>query len=287
MIAILHIDTCQSCDGSSNMSESIRDSLHAKIQLAIFSICALIALIGIIGNIALILSYKRKGLNTRFNQLLVTLATFDLIFLLVIPSVPASFYFVSTAKTNGFLALFNIAYIVSYTALKGSIFTTIAITAERYLVDCKSVNTTKYSIWYTIGTIITAALVLSLPSMSFTADFLAADEETKAKTYLTATASINLILVSVIPTIILICMNVELRKYLKECVEQLNSYRGSINTASNLNLAKSTFQAKFALTISSIFVASQILLWIPNIYKVSHNIMKELLDLQKRFFFSL
>ena len=272
------------------MSESteskINDSLDAKatILLGIFLISALIALIGIIGNIALILFYKKKGLNTRFNQLLVTLATFDLIFLLVIPSVPASFYFVSTAKTNGFLALFNIAYIVSYTALKGSIFTTIAITAERYLVDCKSVNTTKYSIWYTIGTIITAALVLSLPSMSFTADFLAAKEETKAEKYLTATASINLILVSVIPTIILIYMNVELRKYLKECVEQLNSYRGSINTASNLNLAKSTFQAKFALTISSIFVASQILLWIPNIYKVSHKIRKELLDLQKQFF---
>ena len=286
---------------SESTESNIRDSLHPEIQLAIFSICALIALIGIIGNIALILSYKRKGLNTRFNQLLVTLATFDLIFLLVIPSVPASFYFVSndapgrsgrflgtpnsTAKTNGFLALFNIAYIVSYTALKGSIFTTIAITAERYLVDCKSVNTTKYSIWYTIGTIITAALVLSLPSMSFTADFLAADEETKAENYLMATASINLILVSVIPTIILMYMNVELRKYLKECVEQLNSYRGSINTASNLNLAKSTFQAKFALTISSIFVASQILLWIPNIYKVSHKIRKELLYLQKRFFF--
>ena len=271
---------------SSNMSESTESNIY-YILLVIFSICALIALIGIIGNIALILTYRRKGLNTRFNQLLVTLATFDLIFLLVIPSVPASFYFVSIAKTNGFLALFNIAYIVSYTALKGSIFTTIAITAERYLVDCKSVNTTKYSIWYTIGTIITAALVLSLPSMSFTADFLAAKEETKAEKYLMATASINLILVSVIPTIILIYMNVELRKYLKECVEQLNSYRGSINTASNLNLAKSTFQAKFALTISSIFVASQILLWIPNIYKVSHNIMKELLDLQKRFFFSL
>ena len=251
-------------------NDDINDSLHAKVLLAIFSIGALIVLIGIIGNIALIVTYKRKGLNTRFNQLVVTLATFDLIFLLVIPSVPATFYFVSTQQTNNaVLVLFNIAYIVSYTSFKGSIFTTMAITAERYLVDCKSVNTNKYSIWWTIGTIVTAALVLSLPSLSFTANFLAAGEETKAESYLTATATINLILVSVIPTLILIYMNVALRKNLKACMEQFKSNRGSFNPASNISLEKSIFQAKFALIVSSIFVASQICSWIPLVYKVS------------------
>ena len=252
-------------------NDDINDSLHAKVLLAIFSIGALIVLIGIIGNIALIVTYQRKGLNTRFNQLMVTLATFDLIFLLVIPSVPATFYFVSTQQTDAVaaLVLFNIAYIVSYTSFKGSIFTTMALTAERYLVDCKSVNTNKYSIWWTIGTIVTAALVLSLPSLSFTANFLAAGEETKAESYLTATATINLILVSVIPTLILIYMNVALRKNLKACTEQFKSNRGSFNPASNISLEKSIFQAKFALIVSSIFVASQIFSWIPLVYKVS------------------
>jgi len=252
-------------------NDDINDSLHAKVLLAIFSIGALIVLIGIIGNIALIVTYKRKGLNTRFNQLMVTLATFDLIFLLVIPIVPATFYFVSTQQTDAVaaLVLFNIAYIVSYTSFKGSIFTTMAITAERYLVDCKSVNTNKYSIWWTIATIVTAALVLSLPSLSFTANFLAAGEETKAESYLTTTATINLILVSVIPTLILIYMNVALRKNLKACIEQFKSNRGSFNPASNISLEKSIFQAKFALIVSSIFVASQIFSWIPLVYKVS------------------
>jgi len=46
-------------------NDDINDSLHAKVLLAIFSIGALIVLIGIIGNIALIVTYKRKGLNTR------------------------------------------------------------------------------------------------------------------------------------------------------------------------------------------------------------------------------
>ena len=86
--------------------DDISDSLLAKVLLATFLIGALIVLIGIIGNIALIVTYKRKGLNTRFNQLVVTLATFDLIFLLVIPSVPAIFYFVSTQPTNAVLVLF-------------------------------------------------------------------------------------------------------------------------------------------------------------------------------------
>ena len=263
-------------------NDDINDSLHAKVLLAIFSIGALIVLIGIIGNIALIVTYKRKGLNTRFNQLVVTLATFDLIFLLVIPSVPATFYFVSTQQTNAVLVLFNIAYIVSYTSFKGSIFTTMAITAERYLVDCKSVNTNKYSIWWTIGTIVTAALVLSLPSLSFTANFLAAGEETKAESYLTATATINLILVSVIPTLILIYMNVALRKNLKACIEQFKSNRGSFNPASNISLEKSIFQAKFALIVSSIFVASQICSWIPLVYKVS---LHELFTLSSKMIF--
>ena len=257
--------------GAPSDVDDISDSLNAKVLLAIFSIGALIVLIGIIGNIALIVTYKRKGLNTRFKQLVVTLATFDLIFLLVIPSVPATFYFVSTQQTDAVaaLVLFNIAYIVSCTSFKGSIFTTMAITAERYLVDCKSVNTNKYSIWWTIATIVTAALVLSLPSLSFTANFLAAGEETKAESYLTATATINLILVSVIPTLILIYMNVALRKNLKACIEQFKSNRGSFNPASNISLEKSIFQAKFALIVSSIFVASQIFSWIPLVYKVS------------------
>ena len=142
-IVLFNMSKSKLLTGAPIDEDGISDSLNAKVLLAIFSIGALIVLIGIIGNIALIVTYKRKGLNTRFKQLVVTLATFDLIFLLVIPSVPATFYFVSTQQTNAVLVLFNIAYIVSYTSFKGSIFTTMAITAERYLVDCKSVNTNK------------------------------------------------------------------------------------------------------------------------------------------------
>ena len=102
-------------------------TLNATILLTILAICAFIALFGIIGNIALIIKYKRNGLNVvRCQHLMLTLAIFDLTFLLTIPCVLTSFYFLTTDDID--TTLFNITYILMQFAWKGSVFTTVAIT---------------------------------------------------------------------------------------------------------------------------------------------------------------
>ena len=89
-----------------------------------FTICGFVWLFGIIGNALLILTYKRKGLDVRFNQLMVTLAVFDISFLLTTPFVLWLFKTANNPEV-GFEFLWNTVFILNQLALKGSIFTTI------------------------------------------------------------------------------------------------------------------------------------------------------------------
>ena len=89
---------------------------------AMFTICGFVWLFGIIGNALLILTYKRKGLDVRFNQLMVTLAVFDISFLLTTPFV---LWLFKNHTEVGFEFLWNTVFILNQLALKGSIFTTI------------------------------------------------------------------------------------------------------------------------------------------------------------------
>ena len=89
-----------------------------------FTICGFVWLFGIIGNALLILTYKRKGLDVRFNQLMVTLAVFDISFLLTTPFVLWLFK-TDNHSEFGFEFLWNTVFILNQLALKGSIFTTI------------------------------------------------------------------------------------------------------------------------------------------------------------------
>ena len=91
---------------------------------AMFTICGFVWLFGIIGNALLILTYKRKGLDVRFNQLMVTLAVFDISFLLTTPFVLWLFKTDNHSEV-GFEFLWNTVFILNQLALKGSIFTTI------------------------------------------------------------------------------------------------------------------------------------------------------------------
>ena len=101
------------------------------------SICGVVWLLGIIGNSALIFTYKRKGLDVRFNQLMVTLAVFDIIFLVTTPILPHALRLVGNVTRNetstefvyhpsgSGLVFWNSVYILNALAFKGSIFTTI------------------------------------------------------------------------------------------------------------------------------------------------------------------
>ena len=113
-------------------NETVTKTASAAIKTAsaaMFTICGFVWLFGIIGNALLILTYKRKGLDVRFNQLMVTLAVFDISFLLTTPFVLWLFH-VHPFKTDnhsevGFEFLWNTVFILNQLALKGSIFTTI------------------------------------------------------------------------------------------------------------------------------------------------------------------
>ena len=106
-------------------NETVTKTASAAIKTAsaaMFTICGFVWLFGIIGNALLILTYKRKGLDVRFNQLMVTLAVFDISFLLTTPFV---LWLFKTANQVGFEFLWNTVFILNQLALKGSIFTTI------------------------------------------------------------------------------------------------------------------------------------------------------------------
>ena len=108
-------------------NETVTKTASAAIKTAsaaMFTICGFVWLFGIIGNALLILTYKRKGLDVRFNQLMVTLAVFDISFLLTTPFVLWLFKTASHSEF-GFKFLWNTVFILNQLALKGSIFTTI------------------------------------------------------------------------------------------------------------------------------------------------------------------
>ena len=209
----------------------------------------------------------------RCQHLMLTLAIFDLTFLLTIPSVLTSFYFLTTDDID--TTLFNITYILMQFrfrfAWKGSVFTTVAITLERYLVDCRSININKYSFLLTLSIIVISALVLSLPALSFTANFLRAGLKSEADNYMMATAILHFIAVGLFPPASLIYMNMALKENLGACREQLKSFRrrGSVCPSSIANVKKSVYQANFAFIITCILLRSQILSWIPMIVKVT------------------
>ena len=82
-----------------------------------------IGIFGFIGNLALIYTYSKKNLQIRFNVLMITLATFDIMYLI----------FDSTTYLTDFWILINFRGF----AFTGSVITTVTISLERYLVLCK------------------------------------------------------------------------------------------------------------------------------------------------------
>ena len=270
-----------------------------EISITIFALCGLVWLLGIIGNSALIFTYRSKGLTDRFNQLMVLLAVFDGVFLLTAPAVIPAFHMVgseilATSPTMGSTGsndelaaqliagsthestsesfsqygkiLLNILVILNQSALKGSIFTTIALSADKYLTECLGINTAKHTIWVTIGAISTLALLLSLPSPSFYFDI-------QSYNYLIGTMAFHFVITGLLPFAFLICLNVNLWKLLKECDQHLHSQspttRFSINMNTAKNLQESMFQTKLSMINSFIFISSQTLSWGPLIYMIS------------------
>ena len=102
------------------------------IQNAIYGVSGITWLLGMFGNIALIAIYSKKNLNLRFNKLMITLAIFDLSYLTVHMCL-----FINSVTLGVTSVTHMIFGFLGYCAFKGSAFTTIAISLERYLILCK------------------------------------------------------------------------------------------------------------------------------------------------------
>ena len=152
----------------------------------------------------------------------------------------------------------------------------IAVSLDKYFeTSTKSVNTAKYTFRYTIATILTSAMVLSLPSPSFYFYLLTSSGPETSYNYLFGSMIFNLVIAGLIPFGVLIFMNVALYKWFKECIQTIRSNRGSITDGS---LDKSMFQTKLTIFISLIFIVSQCFSWIPLIYVISNQDSSTLLE---------
>ena len=100
----------------------------------ILELLCLIGLIGILGNVGLIVSHACKGVQQRFNCLIVMLGAFNLCYL-------------SSAMIGQILDFLRISKLTQVSSQpfvffrifskKGSIFTTVALATEKYLKLCK------------------------------------------------------------------------------------------------------------------------------------------------------
>ena len=86
---------------------------------------------GLIGNIALIAIFLKKDKSVRFNNLILTLAVFDVIYLCMEITASMAYYFDELALEQKIAKFVNVAFSMSY-------FTAIAISLERYCMLCRN-----------------------------------------------------------------------------------------------------------------------------------------------------
>ena len=86
---------------------------------------------GLIGNIALIAIFLKKDKSVRFNNLILTLAVFDVIYLCMEITASMAYYFDEFGLDQKIGNFVNVAY-----SLSG--FTAIAISIERYCMLCRN-----------------------------------------------------------------------------------------------------------------------------------------------------
>ena len=101
-------------------------------------ICLAYALVGIVSNIALILTLKQKDMKIRFNCLMILRAVFDLTtcFTFILAAI-SYFVFHEQDEHNQNHVLESIPLFLDSIAFNCSAFTMITIALERYLVLCK------------------------------------------------------------------------------------------------------------------------------------------------------
>ena len=97
-----------------------KSAWNIGIQWTIFTL-------GFIGNIALIVIFSKKDLKLKFNGLIITLAVFDLVYMITQMTQSMLFYLSERDYAYGLTGLTHVAF-------SCSAFTAIAISLERYIL---------------------------------------------------------------------------------------------------------------------------------------------------------
>ena len=208
-------------------------------------------IIGFASNIALIGIYKKKDLTLRFNSLMLTLAFFDLATIV---------FFILTAilqLTIGHELNLVLLYLDGSLVIC-SAYTMVAIALDRYLSLCRGITNNRYKlpIKWTIIRIFVASLLLMSPYHMWNRGSFS---------YFVVTRTWQFIVQALVPCALLLFLTITLYKKLQrlKADEEFADY-------ADVALRKSILKVRLALLISSIFVISQILVWLPLPYDVSY-----------------
>ena len=209
-------------------------------------------IIGFASNIALIGIYKKKDLTLRFNSLMLILASFDMTIIA---------FFILTAMLQLTIGHdLNLApmYYLDISLSVCSAYTMVAIALDRYLSLCKGITNNRYKlpIEWTIARILVVGLVVMSPYHMWNQG---------NKSYFVVTRTWQFVVQALVPCTLLLILTITLYKKLQrlKADEEFADY-------ADVALRKSILKVRLALLISSIFVISQILVWLPLPYDVSY-----------------
>ena len=223
--------------------------------------------IGLASNIALIGIYKKKNLTLRFNSLMLTLAFFDL------AAVASCLLTAILQLTIGDDQNFALLYYLDVALLNCSGYTMVVIALDRYLSLCRGIASNQYrlTIKLTIVKILIVAMVLTSPYYMWNpGNFV----------YFVITYAWQFVVQALIPCTSLLILTLILYKEL----QRLKSDEEFANYADEA-LKKSILKVQLSLLISSIFVISQILIWLPFPYDVRYLALAEFCFLTVQFIF--
>lgn len=227
------------------------------VELLLIGILLSFALLGIIGNVLLIHTFKNKDLKSRFNSFMLLLAICDLVYLTLQSS---------TLIINAFYETLPTLVFFTQCAFSGSVYTTTAIALERYLVFCRDTNTEKYGLLRTILTILSLAVALNSPCyLWYSSNF----------TYFWITRCFQFLVQAALPSTLIFILNVFLYKQLRRTKRSFEHQHESIRkstifSSTRESLKKSIFRSRLTLSITGIFVCSQMIMWLPTLpYEVS------------------
>ena len=208
--------------------------------------------IGLASNIALIRIYVKKDLTLRFNSLMLILASFDMTII--------AFFILSAMLQLTIGQDLNLApmYYLDISLSVCSAYTMVAIALDRYLSLCRGITSNQYRlpIGSTTVKILIVAMVLTSPYYMWNPGHFV---------YFVITLTWQFVVQALIPCILLLILSITLYKKLQRLKsdDEFPDY-------ADVALKKSILKVRLSLLISSIFVISQILVWLPLPYYVRY-----------------